>query len=331
MAHEITNTQGRHEFAYVGESPWHHLGQRLPAAATAEEIMAAAGLNWVVLSEGLHLADGTPVSGYKAQVRSDSREVLGIVSSDYRTFQNGDALGFLNTVVGQAEAVYHTAGSIRKGRKVFACAKLPQSIFVTPQDVVEQYLLLVNNHDGDGGLHLRFTPVRVVCANTLGAAIAGAGTYQYSIRHMGDLDANVKAARAALGVGARYFEAAGRVYKALSAKEITATMLQGFVEGFLPLPTSDVDSGEAAQRERERILIARTQVGQLFETGLGTDLPGVHGTAWAAVNAGVEWIERVRTAKQDGAFRSGAAEAAIFGVGQELRDRAFRAGLALLK
>ena len=330
MAHELTQTAGRYEFAYVGESPWHSLGHRLNQVATREEIMKAAGLEWTVFSEPLFLSDGTPVPGWKANVRSDTRAQLGVVSADYKVFQNGEGIQFLETVVGVAEAMYHTAGSIRHGRKVFACAKLPQMIVVTPKDVVEQYLLMVNNHDGDGGLHLRFSPVRVVCANTLAAALRGAGAYQYSIRHVGDLDTEVKAAQQALGVGRRYFEAAGATYQALSARQITGQMFQQFVEGFLPLPTSDVDSAEAAQRERERILAARVKVGVLYESGLGTDLPGVRGTAWGAVNAAIEWTERVRTAKADGSFRSGAAEAAIFGVGQDYRDRAFRAGLALL-
>ena len=331
MAHEITNAHGRYEFAYTGTAPWHGLGNVLPAAATKADMIRAAGLDWVVLPQPLYLEGGKLIPGYIANVRSDTQDVLGVVSEGYKVFQNGAAFEFLDNVVNSAGAHYHTAGSIRRGRKVFACAKLPNVINVTPQDVVEQYILLVNNHDGDGGLHVRFTPVRVVCANTLRAALGGFGKYQYSVWHLGDLNAQVKAAQTALGIGVRYFDVAGNVYRSLAAKQITAGLLDTFLSGFVPVPVVDAASSEDAKAARDQALEIHERVRCLFETGLGTDLPGVAGTAWGAVNAAIEWAERVRPAKKDGAARKGSDEAYLFGpVGQDLRDRAFKSGLALL-
>lgn len=330
MSHELTYHKGRYEFAYTEDAPWHSLGNFLKAVATKGEIIKAAGLLWTVVSEPLFLRDGARVEGWVANVRADTRETLGVVSDEYRVIQNGDAFEFVEQLARSAGAKYHTAGSVRRGRRVFATAKLPKSLVVVPDDVVDQYLLLVNAHDGTLGFHLRWTPIRVVCNNTLTAALHGHAGYQYTVRHIGDLDARLEEARSALGVAAQYFDAAGQAYRALAAKDLTAGRFEAFLDGFLPLPPVDAPSSEAAVAERDRLILARDRVRVLFEQGAGTEIPGVRGTAWAAYNAATEWIDHVRTARKNGELRKNAAEAAVLGVGQELRDRAMAAALAIL-
>ena len=332
MAHNITQVNGRYEFAYAGEAPWHGLGQPLSAIATKDEIMKAAGLEWTVYAEPLTLAgDQSPVAGWVANVRSDTREVLGVVSTEYRLIQIGDAFNFVEQLAQSAGAKYHTAGSIRRGRQVFASAKLPHSIVVLPGDVVDQYLLLVNSYDGSTGFQLRWTPIRVVCNNTLTAALAGRASYQYSVRHAGDLGAQLTEARKALGMAARYFDVAGDTYRALAAKDLSAMEMDRFLVKFLPVvEPADTASRPEGEAERGRILASRDRIRVLFEQGQGTEIPGVRGTAWGLYNAATEWIDRVRTAKKDGTLRAGAAEAVVLGVGQELRDRAMGAVLELV-
>jgi len=334
MAHNLTLNNGKYEFAYAGEAPWHALGQQLPGVATKDDILKAAGLEWVVQREKLYINNpggAYEVPDFVANVRSDTREVLGVVSKDYRLIQNGDALAFVDSLAQSAGAKYHTAGSIRRGRQVFATAKLPASITVLPDDVVDQYLLLVNAHDGSLGFHLRWTTVRVVCNNTLTAALAGGASYQYTVRHVGDLDAQLREAAKALGVANRYFEVAGEAYRALAAKDLTSTEFMHFLTEFLPvsIPAS-AEFSQAQAEDRDRVVLARSRISELYEGGLGTDLPGVRGTAWGAYNAATEWIDRVRTARQDGTLRSNAAEAAVLGVGQDLRNRAMASALALV-
>lgn len=331
MAHELTQANGRWEFAYAGEAPWHGLGQRLPGTATAQDIIQAAGLDWMILSEPIFLAGEVAIPGHVANVRSDTREVLGVVSDEYHTFQNGEMLAFGDSLVGESCAMYHTAGSLRRGRRVFATAKLPASLVVVPDDVVDQYLLLVTGHDGTQSFTIRFTPVRVVCANTLGIALRNAAAYEYTVTHKGTLAQQLATVRQALGVGVRYFDAAGIRFRALSSTSLTTLGFTQFLNGFLPVMTVDSSSPESAIRARERAIVARDRVTALFEGGLGTDIPGVRGTAWGAFNAGVEWSERVRATRKDGELREGAKEAIVLGTGQEWRQRAFDAAFALVQ
>jgi phage/plasmid-like protein (TIGR03299 family) len=332
MPHEITHTNGVWEFAYAGTAPWHGLGQQLPAAATSQDIARAAGLEWFVIPEPIYLKDGSTIPGWVANQRSDTHEVLGVVSTDYRIVQNGEWLAFTDSLVGEAVAMYHTAGSLRGGRRVFATAKLPTSTMVVPNDAVDHYLLVTTAHDGTMALSLRFTGVRVVCANTLRAAMSGGAAHEYTIRHIGSLAAQMEEARRALGIAHRYFDVAGQAYKAMSATQLSAAGLEQFVTKMLPVMTLDAASSEDAQRQRSRTLQARDHIMALYAGGLGTSIPGVQGTVWGAYNAGIEWIDRVRTARQDGELRKGAAEAAVFGPNaQAYRQRAFDVAMALVR
>lgn len=336
MSHDLTYTRGQYEFAYSGQSPWHNLGQRMPHAANREDIMRSAGLNWVVLPSPIYLAGNVPIPSHVANVRSDNGVVLGVVSADYRLVQIGEGLAFADELARSAGAHYYTAGSIRQGRQVFAAAKLPTTTVVVPGDVVEQYLLLVNSFDGSTGFHLRWTPVRVVCNNTLTAALAGRASYQYTVRHVGNLASQLDQARSALGMAQRYFTVAGEAFKALAARDLTVENVQSFMGTFLPLPLQGGDRTQVGQTsntghaERARAIAAREAVATLFESGTGTEIPRVRGTAWGMYNAATEYIDRVRTAKQDGTLRLGAASAAVLGVGQELRDRAMSSLLQLV-
>ena len=78
---------------YVREKPWHGLGTNVEEAPTSKEALIAAGLNWNVRSEDIHLRNGEIVEGYKANVRDTDRAVLGVVTDRYRVVQNRDRGG----------------------------------------------------------------------------------------------------------------------------------------------------------------------------------------------------------------------------------------------
>ena len=161
---------------WVGEKPWHGEGTKLENVATSAEAIEAAGLDWKVEKRGLYFAqtDGTTqlIPGKYATVRTDNQVALGIVGKVYTPLQNKEAFSFFDSIVGVKEAMYHTAGSLGKGERVWILAKLPGYIKVTEDDVVEKYLLLANSHDGSSAVEMLFTPVRVVCQNTLNLAIS---------------------------------------------------------------------------------------------------------------------------------------------------------------
>ena len=93
------------------------------------------------------------------------------MGKDYEVVQNMDAFSFFDAIVGGDGIQYETAGALGKGERIFITAKLPNYIKVGNDDLIEQYLFLTTSHDGGGSITAAFTPVRIVCNNTLNAAL----------------------------------------------------------------------------------------------------------------------------------------------------------------
>jgi phage/plasmid-like protein (TIGR03299 family) len=186
MGHNLNTSNGRASMFYVGDPPWHNLGIRLDHPATAEEAIEAAQLDYTVKKKPLraviHAKRHAEVGDHFATVRLDTGDVLGVVGSRYEVIQNRDAFAFFDALVGDDEAIYHTAGVLGKGERIWILAKLPDYIRVGKNDLVEKYLLLTNSHDGSSLVRAKLTPIRVVCQNTLSVALNGS-EQEVRIRH----------------------------------------------------------------------------------------------------------------------------------------------------
>lgn len=349
MAHNLTidRMTGKAEMFYCGDAPWHGLGTKVDHALTGAEAIAAAGLGWWVERAPLYLQDGSEVPGWKATRRADTGDILGVVSDDYRVIQNLEAFTFLDALATEGAAMFHTAGSTHNSKRVWALVKLPESLVVVPGDRVDQYLMLYTGHDGTRGLTILFTPVRVVCDNTVRAALgslyqnaAGSapGNY-YTIRHIGDVKHQLAEAQRVLGIGRKYFEAAGESFRAMSAREMSAAMLAGYLKAVVPDPEEAIVRGPGDAATHEQLYRAACDRGQrireriafLFEAGRGNQLPGVRGTLWAAYNAATEWVDHVNVLRVDGEPKVRGFESAMFGAGEDVRQRAFDAAVTILR
>lgn len=108
--------------------------------------------------------------------RTDTLEQLGHVRKKYVVFQNKDAFNIIDDIVGSLEAIYTSAGALGKGETIFLSAKLPDYIQVD-EEVIDQYLVITNSHDGSSSLRILFTPICVVCNNTLQMAVKSSQKY----------------------------------------------------------------------------------------------------------------------------------------------------------
>lgn len=179
---------------YVRETPWHGLGTKVNEAPTSKDALIYAGLNWKVVQNNVYTQDGSLISGYKANIRSTDRSVLGIVSDRYKIVQNQDAFQFTDDLLGEG-VTYETAGSLQGGRKVWMLAKMPHR-YIISGDEIEPYLVVMNSHDGSSGIKVAMTPIRVVCQNTLNLAL-GSAKRIWTTKHTENVMSRVYEAREA--------------------------------------------------------------------------------------------------------------------------------------
>ena len=185
MAHEITKTD---KMVYFGQKPWHNLGIEMPNLMTASEAYTTA-FGWYVKSEPIYIKVGDQFveadKSYRANVRSDTNDVLGVVSDQYQIVQPIEAFSFFDEVTMDPNGPkYVTAGSLKGGKKMWLLAKMPNFINICDEDKYEEYILLYNSFDGSTGVQMLWTPIRVVCNNTLTWALNRAGDANiYKAKH----------------------------------------------------------------------------------------------------------------------------------------------------
>lgn len=317
MSHELTFTNGNAEMAYYGEKPWHKLGTQVAAAMTAAEAIEAARLGWNVKKSPVFYERMNGQQGATdrfAVVRTDNDACLGVVGNVYRPLQNREAFSFFDAIVGQKLAVYHTAGSILGGRKIWMLAKLPGSCWITPEDNVEKYLLLSNSHDGTSSVSIAVTPIRVVCQNTLNMALHS--DVKTRVKHTMAMGQGIDSIRKQLGIADAYFQTFEEVGKALVNKQANSAMVERLL--------SDLGLSLEDSKESSRIENIRYDIMGKFEHGKGNNMRSVRGSAWALLNGVVEYVDYSRSTKtHDGhSVSDSRTNSILFGSGAAMKQKA---------
>ena len=297
MAHELRIENAEASMFYVNEAPWHGLGKKLDAPATAAQAIRAANLDWEVRKVPLYACEGMNsciVSRRHAIVPTfawgkPTCPVLGIVGDSYEPLQNQEAFAFFDPIVGEGKAIYHTAGSLGKGERVWLLAKLPNSIRVIGDDITDKYLLLSNSHDGQSAVQIKFTPIRVVCQNTLTMALERGPTVR--VAHFPDLRQRLKHARELLGLIEHRYANISQVFHGMAATQLSAKRLSEYLVGVFPDPDPAKVKADRYERLLKQAKENRLWSVHFFETGVGNRERGVAGTFWAAYNGVTEFVD----------------------------------------
>jgi len=317
MPHNLNVTNGEVSMMYVGETPWHKLGTKLEKPATSEEAIQAAGLNFTVEKFRLQTAaNNLPVETHYATVRTDTMEVLGVVGSRYEPIQNKDAFRTFDALVGEGEAIYHTAGALGRGERIWLLAKLPDYIRVNGNDVVEKYLLLVNSHDGRSTVRVKLTPIRVVCENTLSLALTGA-EQEVHVRHTLNAKEKLREAHEILGLTNKLYSELDAIFNRMSEIKVDQATLTEYVKTVFP------ENPES--KDQSWVKKVHGKVFELVESGQGAEI--AKGTLWGAYNAVTEYVDHYRSVKRDESQR---LQSMWFGSGERIKKNAFMIAAGML-
>jgi phage/plasmid-like protein (TIGR03299 family) len=267
MAHQILEND---QMFSVGKKPWHGLGKVLENAPSIEEGIKLAGLDWNVSLRPAITNDDDSINldTHKIVVRDDIKQPLGIVGNNYQVLQNKDAFSFFEPFVENEMASLETAGSLFNGKKVFILAKInSDNMVVDKNDEIEKYILLSNAHDGSQALRIGFTPIRVVCNNTLTAAHNSNASQLIRLNHKGNIVQTLSELRETMDLINQQFLATEEQYRYLATKEINTEDLRNYVKQVFSVKKLEniIDEHEESEKieaERKR-LIARVE--EIFE------------------------------------------------------------------
>ena len=313
MAHEIE------AMFYVGKEPWHGLGKAIPAGKklSVPEAIKAAGLDWEVGMQKVYMGTVANLiekehyqlaTDYMATYRKTDNKILGIVGSKYTPLQNKDAFNWFQPFLDAELATLETAGSLYEGRRIWVLAKIADcTAGIKGSDAVSQYILLSNSHDGSLAVRVGFTPIRVVCNNTLCMAHESNASKLLKVRHSSQLIKNLDLVRETMNLAAQEFEATVVQYKALAARDIDSASLEKYVRKVFNIEKTGGD----------KLL---PKIIHLFENGRGSREAGK--TYWGAYNAVNGYFNYFRGKTPENTLNS-----VWFGESSELNKRALNVAL----
>ena len=313
MSHEIET------MAFFQETPWHGLGTALQEDDLYDwpKTCEKAGLAWDVELVPLVTADTQTQVAHKAVRRKTDGRILGVVGHRYAALQNRDAFAWFQPFLDAKEAALHTAGSLRQGSRIWVLAKLNRRpLVVAPGDEVEKFILLSHGHDGSLAVRVGFTPVRVVCQNTLSMAHGSDASKLIRIKHTKDVHENLANIREVMDLANQEFEATAEQYRLLARKSINQADLRSYVKKVFQVK-DDQESSTRLKNIMEEIV-------GLAEAGRGNELPSVSGTLWTAYNGVAEWLGYERGNSQGNRLNS-----LWFGDGAYLNRHALETALVM--
>jgi len=294
MAHNLsTNGEGEVEFFCGSNTPaWHGLGTVIEGLATWEEAVEHAKLGWEVVPRECFIIgnDGNAkiIDGKTAIVRADTDNALAIMSDRYQTLQNRECFAFFNAVTapeagGEKAAIWDTAGALDGGRKVFAQAKLLGNMIIGKgkrKEETEKRLLFFTSHDGSAAVTGLWTPIRVVCQNTLSAAL-GNFKNKFAVRHTKNALSRVTEAQRVMGLTEGYFKVYEEAMNQLFTQKVDGEYVKGFMAEMFP--STEDEHGDIATRVENK----RNEVLSLFERGAGN----YGSTRYDLLNGLTEWVD----------------------------------------
>ena len=302
------------------EPAWHRLGTVTDNALTAQAALETAQLDWQVkVSENpvTTTVDGKTITfPHKFMTYRDHPKLglgaLGVVGDRYTPIQNSEAFDFLNHLADESGAVFETAGALGNGERVFMTMKFPEAMTIGGVDTINNYIAAINSHDGSSSFTVVVTPIRVVCQNTVRAALNNAVS-KVSLKHTANATAKVQQARETLGVVWRYQEEFQREAERLLASPMDEIAFKNFVTALVPDARKD-----ASERERNSIDRKRSEITALWNAPTQQN---VAGTAWAAYNAVVEWADWAMPVRGDNKDAA-RAERVMFGGVDTIKQKA---------
>lgn len=320
------------QMAYVGQTPWHGLGNALQHHQPLSVWQQQAGMDWEILSSPVQFIAARPnqkvgawaqFDDSKVLYRSDTLAPLSVVSQRYQVVQPKEILEFYRDLTEYAGFELETAGVLKGGKKFWALAKTGQAFQLKGGDRTEGYLLLATACDGTLATTAQFTSIRVVCNNTLAIAL---GDNQGCVKVPHSTKFEAEKVKTQLGISTASWGLFHDYMRELSQRNVSDKEVARFYQqvfGKSVLHTAGMDQ-QTESKATERTM---AQCLALFQgQGRGSQLPSANGTAFGLLNSVTEFIDHQRRARSV----DNRLDSAWFGTGAQTKQHALATALDLV-
>ena len=331
MAHEVET------MAYAGQVPWHGLGKQVDNTMSPDEMLKAAQIDWTVSKRPAYtidkpncwnIVDPTGEAGFLRcpdnhfLVRDSDNKILSPCGEGYVPFQNSEVMDFFKKFTEAGAMTMETAGSLKDGKDIWGLAKLKDEFALAGGDEVKGYLLLNNSHQVGKAMTIMFTPIRVVCNNTLTMALNNDGN-RFRVLHLQMFDEEIqKAAEDALGISGQQMTHFKEQSEFLANKRAKEFDIDNFIaELFQPnllIERAKASNPDTLPALREEFKNTAELVHEAVENSPGHNLASAKGTWWGAVNAVTYVVDHQKKSLAEG----NALHSAWFGSGANTKRKA---------
>jgi len=342
MAHQIE------QIAYVGETPWHGLGNQLSPNQPLEVWAQQAGMDWRIESSNVsYMAQNErgqsiimPFEEQRVLYRSDTHAPLSVVSQCYQEVQPKEILEFYRDLTEQSGFELETAGVLKGGKKFWALARTGQSTALKSKDVSNGYILLATACDGTLATTAQFTSIRVVCNNTLAIALRGQSSSAGVVKVPHSTKFDAEKVKQQLGISVRAWDEHMYEMKQLTQRKVSQQEAKAYFDAVFNNSTMLISDPEeniiqfyrnVAQQVQEKKPEpngrAMNKALEMFNgQGRGADLSSAKDTAYGLLCSITEFVDHERRAMST----DHRLDSAWFGAGVGVKQRGLEQALALI-
>ena len=343
MAHQLE------QMAYVGDTPWHGLGNQLTQNQPIEIWAQQAGMDWRIESSNVsYMAQNErgqsiimPYEEQRVLYRSDTHAPLSVVSQRYQEVQPMEILEFYRDLTEQSGFELETAGVLKGGKKFWALARTGQSTALKGKDVSNGYILLATACDGTLATTAQFTNIRVVCNNTLAIALRGQSSSAGVVKVPHSTKFDAEKVKQQLGISVRAWDEHMYEMKQLTQRKVTQGEAAVYFDAvFNNTSMSAADQEEniiqfyrniatpnPAKEKSEPNGRAMAKVMDMFNgQGRGAELSSAKDTAYGLLCSITEFADHERRAMST----DHRLDSAWFGAGAALKQRGLEQALRLV-
>ncbi|EJB8466958.1 MULTISPECIES: DUF932 domain-containing protein [Acinetobacter calcoaceticus/baumannii complex] len=337
--------------AFVGDTPWHGLGNPLSPNQPIEVWAQQAGMDWRIESSNVsYMAKNErgqnilmPYEEQRVLYRSDTHAPLSVVSQRFQEVQPKEILEFYRDLTEQSGFELETAGVLKGGRKFWALARTGQSAALKGKDVSNGYILLATACDGTLATTAQFTSIRVVCNNTLAIALKGQNSNAGVVKVPHSTKFDAEKIKQQLGISVRAWDEHMYEMKQLSQRKVTQNEAASYFDAVFNNTTMSIaeqddniiqfyrdvaTQAQANSKEKpEPNAKSMSKAMEMFNgQGRGASLSSAKDTAYGLLCSMTEFIDHERRAMSI----DHRLDSAWFGAGAMMKQRGLEQALRLV-